>query len=498
VVRPVAVPLAALLVLTGAGRGDLDGEGPTAAPRSREPDLEPRDCRLAPDVGATVECHWLVVPMDREKPKGDTIRLAVAVLKSQAAQPAPDPVVYLEGGPGGSIVADLDFFAESQILEERDLVVFDQRGTGLSEPALECPEREEAVVRNLGRAETYETELADYGKAFKACRARLEDEGVDLDAFDTEASAADLADLRVALEVDEWNLYGTSYGTRLALATVRSHPSGIRSAILDSVYPPGVGGLNDVDRKADRSFRALFDACTANAACAAAYPDLEGTVEAVVQQFNETPFEGTVDLGDPFGTVPLVITGDDLVAGLFLALYDTTLIPSLPSIVAGLSRGETGVIPLIAQEGIPFLNGLAEGTFVGVDCADNGSLLGDRDDELVEDPGDKAGLFVYFAESFCDAWRVEALPPAFHDPVRSRIPALVLAGTFDPATPPGQSKAAARALKNATYVQFDGHGHVVTFDNDCALALRAAFLNDPTAALDTSCADAFAPTFQPP
>lgn len=491
----MAIAVGFVVTLAAAGGGDLDGRGPTAVPRSESPELTPRDCETPADLGVAVDCHWLAVPVDREKPAGATIRLAVAVLRSRAAQPAPDPVVYLAGGPGGFVVEELEGFADEPFLDTRDLVLFDQRGTGLSEPDLECPEREEAVVRNLGRDESYRERLADFRDALRGCRARLVEAGIDLDAFDTEASAADLADLRVALGVDEWNLWGISYGTRLALAAMRSHPEGIRSAILDSVYPPTAGGLGHVDAKADRAFRALFAGCAADPDCDRAYPDLEATFRGIVESFNETPFEGSVDLGEPFGTVPLVITGDDITAGLFNALYDTELISVLPMIGAGLAQGDTAIIPAIAQQGIPFVNSFAEAMQFSVDCADSGARLGADDLELLDDPGDKGGLLVYFSDAYCRLWDVEPLPAAFNRPVRSRIPSLVMAGTYDPATPPADSRATARTLRNATYVEFEGSGHGVSFENDCATGIILSFVDDPGAAVDIACAEDVAPTF---
>jgi pimeloyl-ACP methyl ester carboxylesterase len=483
------VPL--LAAWSGGGADDS-----TAAPEGPDPQLTDRACEVPPDLGVAVTCHWLIVPEDRDQPSDEEIRLAVLLLRSRSAEARPDPVIFLAGGPGDSGTDGLEGWADSRLLDNRDLVLLDQRGTGASQPVLECPEREEAVVRNLGRDEGYEEELGDYRRAIGQCRRRLVRGGVDLDAYDTEASAADVADLRVALGVDEWNLYGVSYGTRLALATMRSYPEGIRAVVLDSVYPTTVGGLAPVGAAADRSFAALVDGCDADPACSAAYPDLEATVESVVERFNAVPFEGAVDLGEPFGVVPLVITGDDIVAGLSDALYDTDLIPLLPSIAADLEEGDTGVLPTIAQQGIPFVNDDAEGTYLSVDCADSGRLGARRNRELLDRPGDKAGLFVYVSHAFCPEWDVEALPRAFNRPVRSPIPALVMAGTYDPATPPGDSKVAARALKNATYVEFDGWGHAVTdTDEDCPLTIRQAFLDDPTAALDTSCAAAFEPTF---
>ena len=116
------------------------------------------------------------------------------------------------------------------------------RGSGLSEPSLNCPEVDKAILARFTKLGSYEEEAAERRAAVKTCRDRLVAEGIDLNQYDSEASATDLDDLRKAMNVDTWNLLGVSYGTRLALATMRSHPQGIRSVLLDSVYPTTVGG----------------------------------------------------------------------------------------------------------------------------------------------------------------------------------------------------------------------------------------------------------------
>jgi pimeloyl-ACP methyl ester carboxylesterase len=244
------------------------------------------------------------VPENRDDPSSATVRIAVTVVKSRSATPETDPVVQITGGPGGSGLSQLGFWSTSPLLDHRDMVLFDQRGAGASEPSLDCPERDAALATNLGRAEPYEVEVETYRDALAACRVRLLEAGADLDQYDTESVAADLADLRVALGVDEWNLYGISYGSRIALATMRSHPEGIRSVVLDSAYPPGVGSLADLHARGDAAFDAFYDACAADAACAASYPDLESTLEAVVDRYNETPITARPISAPPPGSAP--------------------------------------------------------------------------------------------------------------------------------------------------------------------------------------------------
>ena len=166
------------------------------------------------------------------------VNLAVAIIHAGGVRPRTDPILYLEGGPGGSALADPDYWLESLLHTSRDIILLDQRGTGFSLPSLDCPE-----------TDAY-TKEEDYGydsmvAAATACRDRLTLDGVDLAQYNSANSAADVEDLRLALGIDKWNLYGVSYGTRLALTVMRYFPAGVRSVVLDSVYPPNVKGYTE-------------------------------------------------------------------------------------------------------------------------------------------------------------------------------------------------------------------------------------------------------------
>ncbi len=463
-----------------------------------EPELLERECGpLPPGISVRIDCHWLVVPEDRDAPKSQEIKLAVAVMHSLADDPEPDPVVFLAGGPGGAAIETLENFVTSPMLETRDLVLFDQRGTGLSEPSLDCPERVEVVTADLSRAESHEFELVEMGKATVACRKRLEREGIDLSAYNTEANAADVAALRVALGIDEWNLYGVSYGTRLALATMRSHPEGIRSVVLDSVYPTDVGALEIYTTGAAAAFERLVDACNVDSACSVQQAGLGETVAALVDKYNETPAEITISTGKT-----LLITGDDIYAGVFDAMQITESIPTLPAIIESIADGDTGLLEVQAEQGVAAVGTPMKGMFLSMECADTGHSGGaaTRAAQRAAGTESPATVIVRFAaQPYCDDWNVESLPRSFRRPVRSKIPALVLAGSLDPITPASDSKRAARTLKNATYVEFAGYGHVVTNGTDCPRAIRQAFLDDPGGELEANpvfaCADEPAPAF---
>src|SRR5207237_7170740 len=211
-----------------------------------------------------------------------TIRLAVAICKSPRPHPAPDPFVFLQGGPGGAIIDDLgsQITRQKRITDypaDRDLILIDQRGTGLSQPSLACKETTTLDYRTLGQQLSPQRQADLWVQAAQQCRARLVASGINLNAYTSLADAADVAALRGALGYPALNLYGVSYGTRLALTVMRTHPQGLRSVILDSVDPPDVNAVTGPLASSARAFAVLFQGCAADPACNAAFPHLQQT-----------------------------------------------------------------------------------------------------------------------------------------------------------------------------------------------------------------------------
>ncbi len=194
-----------------------------------------------------VECGFLTVPADYDDLAAGTMRLAVAVLPALSGS-AGVPVAYLDGGPGSKTLEALPFvypmLAEMQA--GRDVVVFDQRGTGFSEPSLDCSEIKELTLDLVGLALSPEEEARRALDAVGSCRDRLAGEGIDLSLFHSGANAADVDLLRAALGYDQWDLYGVSYGTQLGQTVMRDFPDGVRRVVLDSAYPLEASLLEEI------------------------------------------------------------------------------------------------------------------------------------------------------------------------------------------------------------------------------------------------------------
>ncbi len=459
------------------------------------------ECQFFEPPGVEVSCGYLNVPEDRSDPDSPMIRLHVAVFPSNNPNPAPDPVVYLEGGPGGNpleIVALVfdDWFAD--LLDERDVIIFDQRGTGLSEPVLDCPEETalgyDILDDDLGRDEVSERSV----EAALACRNRLRAEGVNLAAYTSAENAADLADLRVALGYDEWNLYGISYGTRLALTTIRDFPEGIRSVTLDSTYPPQASQV-DLPANAARAFATLFDACAADAACAAAYPNLEEAFYATVDRLEQSPI--TAPAFNPLTgrTYAVLLDGETFIGTTFEMLYQSDYIPDLPWLIyAAYSDEEYQTFVEETGYSLFLEEFLSIGMYYSVQCGEEVAFSTRA--ELVAANADYPRQLGVIGNEYivdlCTEWDVAAADPRENESVRSDIPTLILAGEYDPITPPSYGEATAANLTQSYFFAFPGLGHGVSVDHPCARRIMLTFLNDPTTAPPSAClADMTGPQF---
>jgi pimeloyl-ACP methyl ester carboxylesterase len=160
-----------------------------------------------------------------------------AVYGVRARGPKPDPILFLTGGPGGSGLAEGPGVAKDW-RPDRDVIFLDQRGALKSEPFLSCPEIDNFMAHTVGLSWSSPSTAKQDAAATRTCRHRLAAVGADLAAYNTTESASDVADLRIAMGIDRWNIYGISYGSDLALQVLRDHPAGIRSLVIDAVLPP--------------------------------------------------------------------------------------------------------------------------------------------------------------------------------------------------------------------------------------------------------------------
>jgi len=475
-----------------------------------EPVFEPAACRFDVPEGRDVNCGYLVVPEDRENPDdGDAVRLHVAVFASESEAPEPDPIVYLAGGPGGDALETIPFVFENRFapfLEKRELIMFDQRGTGYSEPSLACPEYTELSLELLDDILTPEEVVTIYLETLATCHERLEAEGVDFTAYNSEASAADVRDLQQALEYDAINLFGISYGTRLAQTVVRDHPQGIRSVTLDSAYPIAANIVLETPANLARAFDVFFDGCAADAVCAAAYPDLEDRFWELVAATDEEPITVPVTYAFTGERYDAALAGDDLIGVLFQGLYSAEIIPVLPQVISDTIGGDYGLLGTLLSNFLLNNEFSSVGMQFSVQCHEEIIFAEpDQAESAVEAFPRLEDFFVSSASvgraafDVCAMWEAGQAPPVENEAVSSDLPTLILAGEYDPITPPSWGESVADGFSNSHFFTFPGLGHGVSLDGGCPLSVMLAFLDEPAVAPDAACVETMAgPEFRVP
>lgn len=242
--------------------------------------------------GLTAACGTVSVPEHHDRPDGRRIALSFIVLKSHSQAPVADPVVYLHGGPGGGVVQDPILVTRflNEIRDRRHIVAFDQRGVktsagdetrcfaAVADPALMEP------------ALTGDGDMAELGlRGLRACLDEIAANGADISAVNTLQNAYDVRALTQALGYSDYNIFGTSYGTKLGLEVMRSAPEGLRSVVLDSVWPVQVPFYDLMGLPIAESIRSVFDLCAEDRRCAEAYPDLEARFWALWAKLDAAP-----------------------------------------------------------------------------------------------------------------------------------------------------------------------------------------------------------------
>ncbi|MEZ5812046.1 MAG: alpha/beta fold hydrolase [Rhizobiaceae bacterium] len=253
-------------------------------------------CELPPGTleveGRTVLCGTVSVPENYASPEGRRVPLEFAIMKARTQSPAPNPLVYLHGGPGGGTlqalgpVGDLLF---SNHRQTRDIVTFDQRAAALSSRTVACFKgMAEHIVELIG-VTVKKLDKSALNQMIVPCIEEIKATDADLSAYNTVNNAHDVRALVSALGYPVYNIYGISYGTKLALEVLRTEPEGVRSVVIDGVAPPQVYLYDDLVGPYADTIDALVAQCDAQEECRTAYPELGSTINAAFIRLLESP-----------------------------------------------------------------------------------------------------------------------------------------------------------------------------------------------------------------
>jgi class 3 adenylate cyclase len=489
----LAVAVAVALVVATAGNDPSPETAGAVVPPAvgYTPRYAPRAC--PGDVAATVtgaRCGTLTVPEDRANPdNGRTVRLLVTRAPARGAV-TEDPVLDLGA----------DNLASSPVREHADEIRISPRGYAPSEPVLACPEYASVVPNSWTRPNRDARTKAEGQGALRQCRARLEREGVALDAYNLEAAGQDAVDLLRALRLSRVHLVSGDVATIAALEVVRTAPGAVATLTLQVPVVPGKSSYTDPTAYLAGAFDRYIELCEADAACAA-FGDLRAVYEQSYESYRTSPRTANGDDGDGHRQAVL-LDGDRIAQAVAGALLDPT---SRGLLAAGIAQQGRGVIgDLTAGRVIWFHQEMFDPEFPW------GAYLSDRCSYDAHTVAPGHGLSSQSLPAFsgvddgllewqCEAWPVPSLSEAsFDDSLAFEVPTLIVQGGLAPNVSAEWPTALERMLPRATTITFGSVGAMPLCCEPppCLGPLRQRFIADPTAQLDLSACEAKAPKIE--
>ena len=446
------------------------------------------ECRLEHPLKISsfaARCGILTVPENPAEPKGATIGLHVAVVPALNRRAAAAPLFILAGGPGQGAA---DLYASyagafARINRNHDIVMVDQRGTGRSAP-LNCsyPEDWQPAANDLSKVR----------QATLECLAAL---GNHVRYYTSSVAVGDLDKVRQALKFARIDLYGSSYGTRVAQLYMRRHPEATHAVILDGVtYPEQVIGP-DTPADGERTLNLIVARCGQAPDCSVAYPTLRQDLDALRRRFGAD--RQPLSIGDPATGLPISVEFNrSLLNGALRFLsYNSTEASLLPTLI---HQGAAGNLGPLASQTIMMArqigDNLASGMQNTVVCSEDAPLFEGlhMDRQRIAETYQGTDQLDALAQ-ICQVWPRGPVDSDLHSALSSDVPTLLLSGDADPVTPPQDAERAARGLKRhrSLVLPGEGHGQAAT---GCMPRLMAQFLDDPAPeSLDATCLDQHRP-----
>jgi pimeloyl-ACP methyl ester carboxylesterase len=446
------------------------------------------DCRLEHPLELTsvpARCGRLRVAENPAQASGRSIDLSVAVVPALNRRAAAAPLFLLAGGPGQA-ASDLYVSlagAFARINRDHDIVLVDQRGTGKSAPLFcsypddwQRSDEELPVIRQATR-----DCLSKYGE-----RVRF---------YTSSVAVLDLERVREALGYREIDLYGSSYGTRMAELYMRKFPQSTHAVILDGVIDPQQAIGPDTPADGERALNLIVARCRAAPDCTGAYPELGADLDALREKYG--PEKTPLALADPTSGEPLEVEFNRgmLGAALRFLSYSAAQASLLPTLIHEARIGRAG--PLAAQVVMTaraVRDQLASGMQNSVICSEDVPLFAVSPAARRQMAGTYLGTDQLDAlDEICKLWPKGPVDADLHSALISDIPSLLLSGEADPVTPPADAERLAGGLSRHRHLilRGEGHGQAAT---GCVPQLMANFLDAPDPSrLDASCLDRHRP-----
>jgi pimeloyl-ACP methyl ester carboxylesterase len=449
-----------------------------------------KHCWFTVDWQKSVKCFHLKTPQSTGE-----FYLPVVIIKDDSIDHQSDPVVYLQGGPGLGAALDqegMDKWMNWLIVARlnRDLILMDARGTGLSLPKLNCSDNGKQAAlwkENISLVD----ELKINNQSMLDCFDSLQKHNLALSVnnFSTQYSARDVVNLMQKLNYQQWNILGVSYGTRLALEIeqqLKTLPApGLKAMVLDSLYPAGYGGVQTWPQVLDSAMSGFFDGCMQQIDCKRLIKNsgqLKEELVIALQKLKSNPIDMTIKRWDGEAPIYFVVNDHRFVSAIFAAIYDARDWPDIVNAIHAVNQ-QSGLVqeqqlkkliePYLNRNLNSHFNSLA---FTAVDCADNAmGLEQDYLQSLID--------FPLMAEYTKDQWQYQLCHQLsakhylqLHAPT---IPTLILSGKNDPVTPSTWAVAMHQEWKNSQLILRENLAHSVLSTDICLLENLHRFFDEP-------------------
>jgi pimeloyl-ACP methyl ester carboxylesterase len=431
-----------------------------------------------------IQAGAILVPENHEDPNGKKIQITYIILKAKDTISMAFPMIFFAGGPGGNTLSEgmINFLSEHPLRNERDIILFDQRGIGYSSA---MPDMSFDAFDIMAKDADEEEELALMRSMILEYKKKCGEQNISPEYYNSIQNAKDVGMLFEHLGYEKYNLFGGSYGTRIARVVQDMFPEYIHSSVLDSPSTLNsdflLSRLDSYSLALDR----IFEYCENDADCKSQYPRLKEDYFKAISILGQKPL--AVVMKD---SINVTINAQDGIYLLRRLLYQSNSRQKAPELIKAFIEGGGQVINEVLEFEYELTGGLNLTMLLSVEKYENFNT--DNTEEVILENYKKYPLIpvkLGFFDAFYIAgmnWHSNDLPMKERKFMDSEVPTLIFVNRFDPVTPPKNGVLFLENLANGTLLILDEGGHGGG-NQECKDLVMINFMNNPNAKLDVSC-----------